>query len=48
MQCDQIDDIPLLYTRPTTDEDRNKLIIWLNGFSGDKTDDLPVLEEFAG
>ena len=48
MQRDQIDDIPLLYTRPTSDEDRNKLIIWLNGFSGDKTDDLPVLKEFAG
>ena len=43
MQRDQIDDIPLLYTRPTGD-DRHRLIIWLNG---DKTDAQPTLEEFA-
>ena len=46
VQRDQIDDIPLLYTRPTGD-DRHRLIIWLNGFSGDKTDAQPILEKFV-
>ena len=46
MQRDQVDDIPLLYNRPTGD-DRHKLIIWLNGFSGNKTDCEPFLTEIA-
>ena len=35
-QRETVDDIPLIYLRPDG-KDRGKLVIWLTGFSGDKT-----------
>jgi dienelactone hydrolase len=46
MHRDTVDDIPLIYLRPD-DNDRKKLVVWLNGFSGNKKDCRPQLEELA-
>jgi uncharacterized protein len=47
IQSDNANDIPLIYLRPTPKNDRGRLVIWLNGFGGDKDSCRPHLESLA-
>lgn len=46
IEHDAVDDIPLIYLRPSGSE-QGKLVIWLTGFSGDKISCRPQLEALA-
>jgi hypothetical protein len=46
MNREMVGEIPVVYVAPRG-EDRKKLVIFLSGFSGNKEDCVPRLEELA-
>ena len=46
MHSETVDGIPLIYQRPSG-PDRNKLVLLLSGFSGNKKDLQPRIEQLA-
>ena len=47
IERDEADGIPLLWLRPEAGNDRRRLVLWLNGFGGDKNGCRPQLEGLA-